>query len=63
MQKEFTKNYCKAHGLRYRISKEGKLSIWSLITRKYTVACLNIYNRTEDEIRNEIEQHIAVFRV
>lgn len=57
----FTREYCKSHGIKYRITKEGKLSAWSPITTHYSEVCRNIFYMTTNSIRIAIEQHVAVF--
>lgn len=59
-KEEYTRNYCKQHGIRYQIKGIDKaLYIWSPITRSYMQICFSLYNLTENQIRNTIENHIA----
>jgi hypothetical protein len=57
---KYTRTYCKTHGIRYQLKKDGFLYTWSPITRSYT-KFFNINNHTTNEIRIAIENHIAIF--
>lgn len=58
---KFTREYCKAHGIKCRILKSGELQTYSPITRHYVGGFCNINGKTENEIRVAIERHIAIF--
>jgi hypothetical protein len=57
---KYTRTYCKTHGIRYQLKKDGFLYTWSPITRSYT-SIFYINNHTTNEIRIAIENHIAIF--
>lgn len=58
---QFARAYCKAHGIKCRIARDGKLSTWSPITAGYSEVCRNINEMTENEVRLAIERHVAIF--
>lgn len=56
----YAREYCRAHGIRYKITADGTLKTYSPITRSYADV-ININGRTENEVRLAIERHIAIF--
>ena len=63
-QEKFVREYCKVHGINCRIYTCGErkeLRIWSPITKKYATAVFDILTKGINEIRTDIERHIAVF--
>lgn len=65
-QEKFTRAYCKEHGIRCRILKNGELQTYSPITghfvgRHFVGNFCNITGKTNNEIRVAIERHVAIF--
>ena len=63
-QERYAREYCKAHGIKCRImnhSGRKELRTWSPITAGYSTVMFDILQKTTNEIRVAIEQHVAVF--
>ena len=62
-QEEYTRTYCKEHGIRYKITGPytDQLFIYSPYIKHYMQVCFSIYNLTNNQIRIAIENHIAKY--
>lgn len=60
-QEKFARAYCKEHGIRCRILKNGELQTYSPITGHFVGNFCNITGKTNNEIRVAIERHVAIF--
>lgn len=61
---KFTRDYCRTHGIRYRLKAMGldyQLYLFNPTIRKYQYVAFCIANLSENQIRNAIENFIAEY--
>lgn len=61
---KFTRDYCRTHGIRYRLKAMGldyQLYLFNPAIRKYQYVAFCIAGLSENQIRNAIENFIAEY--